>query len=71
MMAEGDYVMVHSRYSNPDGSAIIVVDIMRIKDDVFEEHWGVIRRSYWTRRFSWTSAAATSCPYIDRRPCPA
>jgi predicted SnoaL-like aldol condensation-catalyzing enzyme len=32
MMAEGDYVMVHSRYTNPDGSAIVVVDIMRIKD---------------------------------------
>jgi predicted SnoaL-like aldol condensation-catalyzing enzyme len=32
MMAEGDYVMIHSRYSNPDGSAIVVVDIMRIKD---------------------------------------
>jgi predicted SnoaL-like aldol condensation-catalyzing enzyme len=32
MMAEGDYVMVHSRYSNPDGSAVVVADIMRIKD---------------------------------------
>ena len=28
MMAEGDYVMIHSRYSNPDGSAIVVVDII-------------------------------------------
>jgi len=43
MMAEGDYVMIHSRYSNPDGSAIVVVDIMRIKDSVFEEHWDVIQ----------------------------
>jgi predicted SnoaL-like aldol condensation-catalyzing enzyme len=43
MMAEGDYVMVHSRYTNPDGSAIVVVDIMRIKDGVFEEHWDVIQ----------------------------
>ena len=42
MMAEGDYVMIHSRYSNPDGSAIVVVDIMRIKDGVFEQHWDVI-----------------------------
>jgi predicted SnoaL-like aldol condensation-catalyzing enzyme len=41
MMAEGDYVMIHSRYSNPDGSAIVVVDIMRIKDGVFQEHWDV------------------------------
>jgi predicted SnoaL-like aldol condensation-catalyzing enzyme len=43
MMAEGDYVMIHSRYTNPDGSAIVVVDIMRIKDGVFEEHWDVIQ----------------------------
>jgi predicted SnoaL-like aldol condensation-catalyzing enzyme len=41
IMAEGDYVMVHSRYSLPDGSALIVVDIMRIKDGVFQEHWDV------------------------------
>jgi predicted SnoaL-like aldol condensation-catalyzing enzyme len=37
MVAKGDYVLIHSHYSNPDGSAI-VVDIMRIKDGVFEEH---------------------------------
>jgi predicted SnoaL-like aldol condensation-catalyzing enzyme len=43
MMAEGDHVMIHSRYTNPDGSAIVVVDIMRIKDGVFEEHWDVIQ----------------------------
>ena len=43
MMAEGDYVMVHSRYTNPDGSAIVVVDIMRIKDGIFQEHWDVIQ----------------------------
>ena len=43
IMAEGDYVMVHSRYSNPDGTAIVVVDIMRMKDGKFEEHWDVIQ----------------------------
>jgi predicted SnoaL-like aldol condensation-catalyzing enzyme len=42
MMAEGDYVMIHSHYSNPDGAAIVVVDL-RIKDGVFEEHWDVIQ----------------------------
>jgi predicted SnoaL-like aldol condensation-catalyzing enzyme len=41
MMAEGDYVMVHSRYSLPDGSALIVVDIVRIKDGIFQKHWDV------------------------------
>lgn len=43
MMTEGDYVMIHSRYSNPDGSAIVVVDIMRMKDGIFQEHWDVIQ----------------------------
>jgi predicted SnoaL-like aldol condensation-catalyzing enzyme len=42
MMAEGDYVMVHSRYSNPDGSALVVADIMRIADGLFLEHWDVM-----------------------------
>jgi predicted SnoaL-like aldol condensation-catalyzing enzyme len=43
MMAEGDYVMVHSRYTYPDGSAIVVMDIMRIEGGVFQEHWDVIQ----------------------------
>ena len=43
IMAEGDYVMAHGRYSNPDGSAIVVVDIMRFKEGVFQEHWDVIQ----------------------------
>jgi predicted SnoaL-like aldol condensation-catalyzing enzyme len=41
IMAEGDFVMVHSRYSIADGSALIVVDIMRMKDGIFQEHWDV------------------------------
>jgi predicted SnoaL-like aldol condensation-catalyzing enzyme len=43
MMAEGDYVMVHSRYSNPDGSALVVADIMRVADGLFLEHWDVMQ----------------------------
>jgi predicted SnoaL-like aldol condensation-catalyzing enzyme len=42
MMAEGDYVMVHSRYSHPDGSALVVADIMRIEGSLFLEHWDVM-----------------------------
>lgn len=41
IMAEGDFVMVHSRYSMPDGAELIVMDIMRMKDGIFEEHWDV------------------------------
>ena len=43
IMAEGDYVMAHSRYTNPDGSAIVVVDIMRFENGQFAEHWDVIQ----------------------------
>ena len=43
MMAEGDYAMIHSRYSNLNGSAIVVVDIMRFKEGVFQEHWVVVQ----------------------------
>lgn len=45
IMAEGDYVMVHSRYLNGDGSALVVVDIMRMKDGIFMEHWDVTEGS--------------------------
>jgi len=41
IMAEGDHVMVHSRYSMPDGAELIVMDIVRMKDGIFEEHWDV------------------------------
>jgi predicted SnoaL-like aldol condensation-catalyzing enzyme len=43
MMAAGDYEMSDSRYSNPDASAIVVIDIMRIKDGGFGEHGDVIQ----------------------------
>jgi len=43
IIAEGDYVMVHGRYTRPDGRNWVVVDVMRIKDGIFEEHWDVIQ----------------------------
>jgi predicted SnoaL-like aldol condensation-catalyzing enzyme len=44
MMAEGDLVMLHSRYSRPDASRnLIAVDILRVKDGVFVEHWDVLQ----------------------------
>ena len=43
-MAEGDLVMVHGRYS---GRGVptnwIAVDILRVKDGVFVEHWDVLQ----------------------------
>src|SRR5262249_1115456 len=44
IMAEGDYVVVHGRYSNTGLPANwIVADIVRVKDGVLAEHWDVIQ----------------------------
>jgi predicted SnoaL-like aldol condensation-catalyzing enzyme len=44
IVAEGDFVIVHGRYSGI-GQPInwIVADIVRIKDGVLAEHWDVIQ----------------------------
>jgi len=44
IVAEGDYVLVHGRYSNI-GLPVnwIVADIVRIKDGILVEHWDVIQ----------------------------
>lgn len=43
MLAEGDFVMVHGRYSGILGPSWIVVDIIRLVDGKFAEHWDVIQ----------------------------
>jgi predicted SnoaL-like aldol condensation-catalyzing enzyme len=44
IVAEGDYVMLHGRFSGI-GRPVdwIVVDIVRLKDGVLQEHWDVIQ----------------------------
>lgn len=44
IMAEGDFVMVHGRYSNT-GLPVnwVIVDIVRIENGVLAEHWDVIQ----------------------------
>jgi predicted SnoaL-like aldol condensation-catalyzing enzyme len=42
--ANGDYVMLHGRFSNVGQPADwIVADIVRIEDGVLAEHWDVIQ----------------------------
>jgi predicted SnoaL-like aldol condensation-catalyzing enzyme len=44
ILAEGDYVMVHGRYSNIGQSrAWIIVDIVRVENGKLAEHWDVIQ----------------------------
>jgi predicted SnoaL-like aldol condensation-catalyzing enzyme len=43
-MAEGDFVVVHGRYSNTGLPANwIVADIVRMENGVLVEHWDVIQ----------------------------
>lgn len=44
VVAEGDYVMLHGRFSGI-GRPVdwIVADIVRLKDGVLQEHWDVIQ----------------------------
>jgi predicted SnoaL-like aldol condensation-catalyzing enzyme len=44
IMAEGDFVMVHGRYSNT-GLPVnwVIVDIVRIENGILAEHWDVIQ----------------------------
>ena len=44
IMAEGDFVMVHGRYSNTGLPANwVIVDIVRIENGILAEHWDVIQ----------------------------
>jgi predicted SnoaL-like aldol condensation-catalyzing enzyme len=44
IMAEGDFVIVHGRYSNTGLPANwIVADIVRVENGVLAEHWDAIR----------------------------
>lgn len=44
IMAEGEFVIAHGRYSGHGGPANwIVADIVRIQDGVLAEHWDVIQ----------------------------
>lgn len=43
IVAEGDFVMVHGRFSGFQKTAWITADIVRIADGVLAEHWDVVQ----------------------------
>ena len=44
ILAEGDYVMLHGRFSGNGGPrALIAADIVRIENGVLAEHWDVLQ----------------------------
>jgi predicted SnoaL-like aldol condensation-catalyzing enzyme len=50
MVAEGDYVMLHGRFSGRGhGRAWIAADIVRMEDGCLAEHWDVLRTKQPTK----------------------
>jgi predicted SnoaL-like aldol condensation-catalyzing enzyme len=43
LVAGGDFVIIHGRYSGFQPTNWIVADILRIKDGLLAEHWDVIQ----------------------------
>lgn len=43
VIADGELVMIHSRVSGMMPKTMIVVDIFRVKDGKFVEHWDVMQ----------------------------
>ncbi|MGW0995679.1 nuclear transport factor 2 family protein [Streptomyces sp. NPDC002520] len=43
IIAEGDLVMVHGRYSGGSGAPLLGVDIFRFEDGLVVEHWDVLQ----------------------------
>jgi predicted SnoaL-like aldol condensation-catalyzing enzyme len=43
ILAEGDYVIVHGRFSNVGLTVRTAADVLRMNDGVIVEHWDVIR----------------------------
>lgn len=43
IIAEGDLVMVHGRYSGASDTALLGVDIFRFEDGLVAEHWDVLQ----------------------------
>ena len=43
VVAEGDYVMIHGRYTGWGPEPIVGVDIFRIADGKLAEHWDVLQ----------------------------
>jgi len=43
IIGEGDYVVIHGRYSGHHPVPQIIIDIFRLKDGLLVEHWDVIQ----------------------------
>jgi predicted SnoaL-like aldol condensation-catalyzing enzyme len=42
-MTDGEYVMIHGRYSIPGRRALVAMDMFRVRDGLLVEHWDVLQ----------------------------
>ena len=50
IMEDGDFVMIHSRYSGMAPKPMIIVDIFRIEDGKIAEHWDIMQEEVPTEK---------------------
>jgi len=50
LIAEGDLVMAHGRYSGGGGKTLIAADIFRFEGDLIVEHWDVLQEEVPTEK---------------------
>jgi predicted SnoaL-like aldol condensation-catalyzing enzyme len=43
IVADGEWVIVHGRFSGSGPQALVAADILRIKDGILVEHWDVLQ----------------------------
>ena len=43
IVADGDFVMVHGRYTDFGPKPLVAIDIFRVKDGKLAEHWDVLQ----------------------------
>ena len=73
IMAEGDLVMLHSRYSGSGAPKnLIAADVLRVNDGVFVEHWDVLQDEATKQESkSGLPMFGTSFPKSDHQPAAA
>jgi predicted SnoaL-like aldol condensation-catalyzing enzyme len=73
IFAEGNYVMLHGRFTgNGQPRALIAADVLRIADGVLAEHWDVLQNEVTKEESrSGLPMFGASFPEPDQRPAPA
>jgi predicted SnoaL-like aldol condensation-catalyzing enzyme len=62
---EGDFVIVHGRYSGALPTNWVVADILRIEDGVFLEHWDAIQGRSHRGEFKERAAHVTCARFTE------